>query len=121
MSKTDNYDLNIWDRLSHETNGARTGGWVITPYRMGYDILGNLSTGDYVPELMIVLTPKEIKDLTLGWAPDLGGDYSDDEDFFIDCHGFFETYKNIPERVANLLRALPDYELSLDMYALPTV
>jgi len=111
MSKTNNYDLNVWDSLSHETNGALTGGWVITPYRLCYDVLGNLSTGDYVPELTIVLTLKEVKDLTLGWGPDLGGDYAEDEDFFIDCHGFLETYKNIPTRVRSLIMALPEYDM----------
>ena len=108
---TNNYDLNIWDELGHETSGEELGGWVITPHQMCYDATGELSTGGFSPELKIVLTPTEAKELTLGWGEDLGGDYTEDEDFFIDSHSFFDTYKNIPARVRSLVMALPEYEM----------
>jgi len=46
----------------------------------------------------------------------LGGDYTCDSDFFIDKDSFFETYTDIPERVANLLWALPEYEQTFDTH-----
>jgi hypothetical protein len=63
----------------------------------------------------ITLTPTEAKRLTLGWGPDLGGDYTSDPDFWIDKETFLDTYTDIPERVANLLWALPEYRQSLEV------
>ncbi len=109
---TTNYDLNIWDRLSYETSGEEEGGWEINVYE--YDALGApMGSGRQLEDRTITLTPTEAKRLTLGWGPDLGGDYSEDEDFFIDKQAFFDTYKDIPERVANLLWALPEYRQSV--------
>lgn len=106
---TNNYDLNIWDELSHESSGKETGGWKIEVYE--YPYLGAFyGSGRHVQEHTITLTESEAKRLTLGWGPDLGGDYTPDEDFWIDKSTFFDTYTDIPERVANLLNALPEYE-----------
>lgn len=113
--KTSNYDLNIWDKLAYETSGEEEGGWVINVYQ--YDYPGApFGSGKMLEDRTITLTPDEVKRLTLGWGPDLGGDYTEDEDFWIDKETFFDTYTDIPERVANLLWALPEYEQSSRIY-----
>jgi hypothetical protein len=111
---TTNYDLNIWDKTSYETSGEVTGGWVISVYE--YPYLGaSYGSGKLLEDKTITLTPTEVKRLTLGWGPDLGGDYAEDDDFWIDKETFFDTYTDIPERVAGLLNALPEYRQSLDV------
>ena len=108
---TNNYDLNIWDRRGYETEYQEEG-WAIEVY--SYPAVGSpYGSGDY--KETIWLTPSESKRLTLGWGEDLGGDYCADSDFWIDKQTFFDTYTDIPERVANLLWALPEYEQSLDI------
>lgn len=107
---TENYDLNIWDRRGYETE-YKEEGWAIEVY--SYPAVGSpYGSGDY--KETIWLTPSESKRLTLGWGPDLGGDYCADSDFWLDKDTFFETYTDIPERVANLLWALPAYEQSVE-------
>jgi len=109
---TNNYDLNIWDRDGYETEYEKEG-WVINVYK--YDYLGApYGSGEMLEDRTITLTPNEAKRLTLGWGEDLGGDYCPDADFWLDKDTFFETYTDIPERVANLLWALPEYEQSVD-------
>lgn len=108
---TNNYDLNIWDKLSYETEGKETGGWVINIYQ--YPYLGSpYGSGKMLEDKTIELTPREVKQLTLGWGPELGGDYTPDEDFWIDKHTFLEIYTDIPTRVEALLNSLPEYEQS---------
>ena len=123
MSKTrmtTNYDLNIWDRRAYETEGRETGGWEINLYQypgIGYPY----GSGVFLEDRTITLTPEEATRLTLGWGTDLGGDYSEDTDFWLDKQTFLETYTDIPERVVNLLNGLPEYEQSLDMEQLKVV
>ena len=106
-----NYDLNIWDRRGYETDYVEEG-WAIEVYK--YNYLGApYGSGDYVETIYI--TPSEARRLTLGWGPDLGGDYTPDSDFWLDKDTFLETYTDIPERVANLLWALPEYRQSLEV------
>jgi hypothetical protein len=108
---TNNYDLNVWDRRGYETE-YREEGWAIEVYT--YPYIGSFyGSGTY--HSTIWLTPAESKRLTLGWGPELGGDYAEDRDVWIDKETFFTTYTDIPERVANLLWALPEYEQSLDV------
>jgi hypothetical protein len=111
---TTNYDLNIWDKLSYETSGEETGGWVINIYEYGY-LGAPFGSGRMLEDKTIELTPTEAKRLTLGWGTDLGGDYTEDEDFWIDKQTFFDTYTDIPERVFNLLWALPEYRQSTQL------
>jgi hypothetical protein len=111
---TTNYDLNIWDKLSYETGGEESGEWVIGIYEYPYPGSG-YGSGKFLEDKTITLTPTEAKRLTLGWGTDLGGDYAEDEDFWIDKETFFDTYTDIPERVAGLLNALPEYRQSLDI------
>jgi hypothetical protein len=114
---SNNYDLNVWDRLGYETE-YKEEGWAIEVYT--YNYLGApYGSGDHVETIQ--LTPSESRRLTLGWGPDLGGDYTPDSDFWIDKETFFDTYTDIPERVANLLWALPEYEQSLDITNLEKV
>jgi len=108
---TNNYDLNIWDRRGYETDYIEEG-WAIEVYK--YHYLGApYGSGDYVETIYI--TPSEARRLTLGWGTDLGGDYTPDSDFWLDKDTFLETYTDIPERVANLLWALPEYRQSLEV------
>ena len=109
----ENYDLNIWDRRGYETEYQEEG-WAIECYTYPY-VGAMYGSGEY--HSTIVLTPTESKRLTLGWGEDLGGDYTPDADFWLDKDTFFETYTDIPERVANLLWALPGYEQRLDIPA----
>jgi len=110
---TNNYDLNIWDKVGYETEYEEEG-WAIEVYQ--YDYMGSpYGSGKHIPEHTITLTPTESKRLTLGWGEDLGGDYTPDSDFWLDKDTFLETYTDIPERVFNLLWALPDYEQSLSI------
>jgi hypothetical protein len=110
---TTNYDLNIWDELSYESSGAETGGWKIEIYE--YPYLGSLyGSGIHKKDYTITLTESEAKRLTLGWGTDLGGDYTPDEDFWIDKQTFLDTYTDIPERIFNLLHSLPEYEQGID-------
>jgi hypothetical protein len=100
-----NYDLNIWDRRGYETE-YREEGWCISVYEIPNQ--GSAyGSGTYREDLGFDLTPEEVKQLTLGWGTELGGDYTPDSDFWIDVQGFFDTYKDIPERVAEKLRNLP--------------
>ena len=108
---TSNYDLNIWDRRGYETEYEEEG-WSIDVYQYPY-AGASYGSGEHMKDHTITLTPTEAKRLTLGWGPDLGGDYTPDPDFWIDKDTFFQIYTDIPERVANLLWALPEYEQRL--------
>ena len=111
---TTNYDLNIWDRRSYETEGREEGGWEINIYQ--YPAVGSpYGSGTFLEDRTITLTPTEAKRLTLGWGPDLGGDYCADPDFWIDKETFYDTYTDIPERIHNLLLELPEYRQSMEV------
>lgn len=106
---TRNYDMNIWDETSYESNGEVTGGWKINFYE--YPQVGmQYGSGTMKEELDFYLTEEEAKMLTLGWGPDLGGDHYEDDDFFIDVETFLHTYKDIPKRLLDYLNNLPQYE-----------
>ena len=107
---SENYDLNIWDRRGYETE-YREEGWAIEVYTYPY-IGSPYGSGEY--QSTIYLTPEESKRLTLGWGPDLGGDYTPDSDFWLDKDTFLATYKDVPERIEKILLELPGYEQRLD-------
>lgn len=101
-----NYDLNIWDKIGHETEYAEEG-WAISAYSIP-EAGAIYGSGQFVTELM--LTPEEAGRLTLGKAIADGGDYAPDSDFWLDLESFFVTYKNIPIRVEAFLRSLYEPE-----------
>lgn len=110
---TRNYDMNIWDETSYESEGKVTGGWKINFYQ--YPAVGApYGNGPMIQELDFFLTEEESKQLTLGWGPDLGGYYTEDEDFWIDVETFLSEYKDIPQRLLDHINNLPEYEQSVE-------
>ena len=104
--------MNIWDETSYESGGEGTGGWKINFYQ--YPALGApYGSGTMIQELDFFLTEEEAKQLTLGWGTELGGDYTPDEDFWIDVETFLHTYKTIPQRLLDHIENLPEYEQSV--------
>jgi hypothetical protein len=107
--------MNIWDELSYKSDGRVTGGWKINFYQ--YPQLGaQYGSGQMIEELDFELTPDESKQLTLGWGPELGGDYIEDEDFWIDVESFLDEYKDIPQRLLDHINNLPEYEQITDTW-----
>lgn len=92
----DNFDINIWNRGAYFEEAEPE--WVLCAYALEEKDAG-YGTGQYFDELNLVLTNSEVFDLTLGWAPNLGGDYIDEDDFWLDMQSFKQTYKDIPPRV----------------------
>jgi hypothetical protein len=97
------YDLNVWDSGLHNETDSQ---WEITAYHVE-------RTEDYTNfnrldgfEVRFFLTAEEAHELTLGWGPELGGDYTNDVDFWIDPNGFLDVYKNIPSRVREFVELL---------------
>tara|TARA_R110002153_G_scaffold58283_2_gene159882 strand:+ start:156 stop:497 length:342 start_codon:yes stop_codon:yes gene_type:complete len=90
-------DLNIWDKLGYETDYNQEG-WVITPYAVDDD--QPFGSGPFFEEWAIELSEREASRLTLGRSEQDGGDYAPDADFWLDIEGFFDIYKDIPNRVA---------------------
>ena len=91
----DNFDINVFNRGGYEGTPDQ---WVLCPYELTWD--GNFYNIDTERvDLNLVLTEEEAKELTLGWGPELGGDYAEDEDFWIDANSFLDTYKSIPKIV----------------------
>ena len=90
-------DLNIWDKLGYETDYNQEG-WVITPYAVDDGLPSGI--GPFFEEWEIELSEREASRLTLGKSEQDGGDYTPDADFWLDVEGFFDIYKDIPNRVA---------------------
>lgn len=101
-----NYDLNVWDKRGYFTEYLEEG-WAIGVYEIPSEG-ASYGSGVFRDDLSFDLTLEESKELTLGWGAELGGYYTSDSDFWIDRDGFFADYKTIPERVATLLRNLPN-------------
>lgn len=91
----DNFDINIYNRGKHEDPTGDVDLWVLCPYSIEEEFEG-YGTGTELSDLNLVLRPSEAKALTLGWGPELGGDYIEDEDFWLDKDTFLDTYKDIP-------------------------
>ena len=100
---TDNFDINVYNRGADESTilppEEYYDEWVLCPYRLDWDGT-NYSISDELHELNLVLTEEDAKALTLGWGTDLGGDYIEADDFWLDANSFKETYKDIPNKVA---------------------
>ena len=99
----DNFDINVWNRGAYfsEDKPAEEhyDEWVLCPYVLEAEGDG-YGTGKYLDELNLELTKEEAQVLTLGWGTDLGGDYCEDDDFWLDMITFLAVYKNIPDRVS---------------------
>jgi hypothetical protein len=110
-----NYDLNIWDEGMHNTchlpEEEQYSQWKISVHNVHELSDGSIQCGDWIEDISIYLTEDEVKALTLGWGPDLGGDYTSDEDFFLDIDSFFTIYKDIPDTVKERLLALPPLDI----------
>ena len=108
----DNFDINVYNRGADESTvlpeDEHYDEWVLCAFSIVEEYSG-YGTGTFMPELNLVLTEEEAKALTLGWEPELGGDYIGDEDFFLDATTFKQTYKNIPESVSTWI----DFVLAL--------
>jgi hypothetical protein len=102
------YDLNIWDYGTHNGNDPQ---WRISVHQLEYATDGHVQCGQWIEGTHLDLTDDEVVDLTLGWEPELGGDYSCDSDFFLDSDSFFDIYKSIPQRVADFVHSLPPYTM----------
>jgi hypothetical protein len=97
-----NYDLNIWDRVGYETNYQETG-WSISVYKIP-SVGASYGSGEFVTSLD--LDEQDVEMLTLGKRQRDGGDYTEDNDFWIDLESFFVTYRNIPIIVKAFLTSL---------------
>lgn len=105
MSKTivrDNFDINVYNRGADNSTILAPEDyydeWVLCPYSLTWDG-DNYSIDQELSQFNLVLTEEDAKALTLGWGTDLGGDYIEDDDFWIDANSFRETYKDIPIKV----------------------
>jgi hypothetical protein len=99
---TDNYDLNIWDKAGYFSEGKEEG-WSIAVYTIN-KVGDHYGSGQMITE--IELNPEESRELTLGFATELGGYYTPDADFWLDRATFFDIYKTIPTRVRELLEGV---------------
>lgn len=85
-----NYDLNIWDRWSYETDGEVTGGWVINAYPLVEQPDGTLMQ-DYTEDKQLTLHLREHDVEFLG----LNGE---EPDFWSDAQYLLEQ-PDVPRRV----------------------
>lgn len=97
------YDLNVWDWAGHMTSYKADPLWRIDVYEC-YDDVNYEHHRD--PFQIIWLNKTQAEMLTLGKAPEEGGNYHEDSDFWIDPDGFLDTYKNIPRKVRRYLSKL---------------
>jgi hypothetical protein len=95
-------DLNVWDWGGYNTEYAAEM-WRIDVYECYDDV--DFEHHDQ-PFQIIWLNKAQETMLTLGKSPDEGGDYTGDEDFWIDPAGFLDVYKTVPRKVRRYLEAL---------------
>lgn len=97
------FDINVWNRGAYYSEDKpieeHYNEWMLCPYALNWDGT-NWSIAEELDELNLLLTEEEVFSLTLGWGTDLGGDYIDADDFWIDVNSFKDTYKDIPPRVS---------------------
>ena len=99
----DNFDINVYNRGADESTilppEQYYDEWVLCPYSLAWDE-GDIVIDQELSQFNLVLTEQDVLDLTLGYGDgDLIGDYTTDNDFWIDANSFRETYKNIPIKV----------------------
>lgn len=97
------YDLNIWDHLGYITEYEQEG-WRITVHA-DPGILEPYGSGEILCHLD--LTKEESDALTLGVAPEDGGVYAPDSDFWLDLDTFVLLFAHrIPSRVGAFFASL---------------
>lgn len=99
----DNFDINVYNRGADESTVLPPEDaydeWVLCPYSLTWDG-DNYSIDQELSQFNLVLTEQDVLDLTLGYGDgDIIGDYSAEDDFWLDANSFRETYKNIPIKV----------------------
>ena len=108
---TRDYDLNI---INEEGSGDEKN-WVIEIYEFRLEV--DRKNPEYSQEVAynrkedgrLILTQEEAAALSLGSSEG----YSDQDYFWVDTDNFFDFYKDIPERVLDILSNLPEYEMDL--------
>lgn len=98
----DNFDINVYNRGADNSTilppEEYYDEWVLCPYSLEWD--GEHIVQDQeLTQFNLVLTAEDVEALTLGWGTDLGGDYCEEDDFWLDANSFRETYKDIPIKV----------------------
>lgn len=109
---TRDYDLNI---MNEEGDGdSKT--WVIEIYEFRVEVdkdnpenYQEVAYSRKQEDGVIRLSEEEATMLSLGSSDG----YSEEEYFWVDTDNFFMFYKNIPERLADILSKLPEYEMDL--------
>ena len=100
----DNFDINVFNRGAYESEvlpeDQKYDEWVLCPYSLRIDGDDYVVQDQELTQFNLVLTKEDAKQLTLGWGTDLGGDYCEDDDFWIDSNSFRDIYKEIPPKVA---------------------
>ena len=98
----DNFDINIWNRGAYFSEDRPIeeyyDEWVLCPYVINRNEDG-YGTGKQLDDFNLELTKDEAQRLTLSWGPELGGDYTEDDDTWLDMQSFKTIYKDIPTRV----------------------
>jgi hypothetical protein len=85
---TDNFDINLWDKVAYETDGERSGGWEMRAYSL-HSRDGYVQHGDMLP-YGIKLRARDIMRMGLDWEVD--------SDIWLDAQYVLEDY-NTPRRV----------------------
>ncbi len=98
----DNFDINVWNRGAYESEvlpeEQKYDEWVLCPYSLEWDG-DDICQDQELRQFNLPITKEDAERLTLGWGTDLGGDYCEDDDFWLDANSFRETYKDIPDKV----------------------
>lgn len=104
MSKlvTDNFDINVFNRAQYNNPGGPDHEWMLCPYKLEWDG-DNYSISDEMQELNLVLTLEEARALTLGVSELDGGDFCNEDDFWIDANSFKDSAKSLPDTVKTWL------------------
>ena len=108
---TKSYDLNI----VNEEGYGNDKNWVIEIYEFRLEV--NRQNPEYSQEFSynrkedgrIMLTQEEATALSLGSSEG----YSDKDYFWVDTDNFFDFYKDITERVLDILSNLPEYKMEV--------
>jgi hypothetical protein len=118
IERDNNYDVNIWNQGWHNLDRGVEPTKENSQWKFSFNEIIELGsgygTGRERTELDIYLTAEEAEAMTLGIDIDQGGDYTPDEDFWLDTHSIDLIYKNVPDRILDYLNSLPEYDREID-------